>query len=336
MRFAYPDIRLFLLAIPLLLVLFLWARRRRARVLADLGDRPLLDALASRGSTGWKALRRACLLLAVLLFSLAAARPQVAMDWINVEQTGIDLVIALDVSASMSAEDIKPNRLERSKQDVKDLLAKLTGDRVALMAFSGEATVQSPLTLDYSAVRMLLDAVEAGMLPRPGTAIADALEKALIVFDEEDPARTRAILLITDGESHEGNLDAALDKLRDAKVRVYALGIGRVTGEPIPVRDEDGTVSYKSDREGKVVMTRLDEATLRRIAIETGGAYVPVASGTVGVDHVATLLADLEEKAVEAGMYKLYEDRFVYFLVPGLGFLVLEFFLGDTVRRRRR
>ncbi len=334
MRFAYPELRLLLLAVPMLLVLYWWARARRRRYQAELGEARLLSGLAPQASGAWKALRRVSMLLAVVFLSLAAARPQVSMDWVNVEQSGIDLVIALDISASMSAEDVAPNRLARAKQDIKDLLSELSGDRVALVVFSGEAAVQSPLTVDYSAIRLLIDAVEPGMLPRPGTALSAALDKGLSCFDPEDRSQARAIMLITDGEGHEGDVDASISALRAAEVRAYALGIGRVTGEPIPVLDDAGTVTYKADREGKVVMTRLDETTLQKIAIETGGAYIPVGGGSTGIDHIATLLGGLEEKAFEAGMYKLYEDRFVYFLVPGLGFLLLEFFMGD--RRRRR
>lgn len=335
MRFAYEEVRLFLLAIPLLVIVFALAARRRDRTLARLGDERLVALLARRSPRIWRVTRRGCLLGAVGFLTLAAARPQAALDWINVEQSGIDLVIALDISQSMSARDIKPSRLERAKQDVRDLLGKLEGDRAALVVFSGEAAVQSPLTVDHGAIRLLLDVVEPGLLPTPGTAIEAALVKAAGCFDEDDDSQARAILLITDGESHEGNVDRAIDVLDDAGIRVFALGIGRPEGEPIPVTDEGGGVSYKSDREGRVVMTRLDESTLQKIALETGGAYVPVTGGTEGVDHVARLIADMEERAFEAGMYKLYEDRFLAFLIPGMVLLALEFFVGDLVKRYR-
>jgi len=334
MRFAYPELRLLLVSIPILILLFWWVSRRRRRLQQTLGDRSLLASLLSRSPKGWVLLRQTLVLLAVLFLTLAAARPQAALDWVNVQQQGIDLVIALDISESMSAEDVKPSRLARAKQDVKDLLSSLSGDRVALVVFAGQAIVQAPLTVDYGAIRLLLDVTEPGMLARPGTAIEEALDRALQCFDVEDQSQARAVLLITDGESHEGDIQKAIDRLSDAGVRVYALGMGRVEGEPIPVRDDTGGVSYKSDREGKVVMTRLDEATLQQIAVATGGAYVPVGDGSQGVDHVAQLIEDLEEKAFEAGLYKLYEDRYVFFLVPGLILMVLEFFLGDLVRRR--
>ncbi len=335
MRFAYPEVRWLLLAVPLLVAVFLWARARRRTLLAELGDAGVLGRLGPRSTGAWPALRRTALLGAVALLTLAAARPQSALDWVNVSQKGVDIVVALDVSLSMTAEDIKPSRLARARQDVKDLLQRLEGDRVGLVVFAGEAVVQSPLTVDYSAIRLMLDVVEPGMLARPGTALADALTRARECFDDDDRSDARAILLITDGESHEGDVDAAIEETSRAGVRVYALGMGRVEGEPIPIVDERGGRSYKSDREGRVVMSRLDEALLERIAVETGGAYIPVGRGAEGVDYVADLLADLEEKAFEAGMFKLYDDRYVVFLAPAVLLLALELLIGDAARRRR-
>jgi Ca-activated chloride channel family protein len=334
MRFAHPEIRLFLLFIPLLFVLFLFVRAGRRRARASLGDERLLDGLRGASPAAWVVFRRGALLLALAFLTLAAARPQSALDWINVKQSGIDLVVALDVSESMLAEDVKPNRLARARQDVKDLLTRLQGDRVALVVFSGEALVQSPLTVDYGAVRLLLDVAEPGIVARPGTAIGAALEKALDCMPVEEGAGAQAILLITDGESHEGDVDEVIARAKATGTRVYALGLGRTEGEPIPVRDEHGGVSYKSDREGHVVMSRLDETLLQRIALETGGAYVPISSGTPGVDYVARLFEDLEEKSFEAGMYKLYDDRFIVFLIPAIVLLVAELLLGDWSRRR--
>lgn len=335
MRFAYPDVRFLLLAIPLLLVLFGWARRRRARALSALGNAALVARLSVRSAASWHVLRHGATLGAVLLLTLAAARPQSSLDWVNVEQKGIDLVILLDVSESMAAEDIKPSRLLRAKQDVRDLLSRLEGDRVALVVFAGVPAVQSPLTVDYGAIRLLLDVVEPGMLPRPGTALEVALDRAVSCFDPEDEGAARAVLLITDGESHEGDIERAIGKLEKERVRVYTLGIGRTEGEPIPVKDGSGKSAYKEDASGQVVMTRLDEETLRRIAVRTGGAYVPVASGTTGVEHVARLIGELEEKGFRSGLYKLYEDHFVAFLAPAVLLLLIELGMRNTRRRRR-
>jgi Ca-activated chloride channel family protein len=334
MRFAYPEIRLLLLLIPILVLLYVWSRARRRRLQSALGPRTLLDRMSSRSPGGWVALRRILVLLGVGLLVLAAARPQENLDWVNVEQAGIDLVVVLDVSLSMTAEDVRPSRFVRARQDVKDLLSKLDGDRVALVLFAGEAQLAAPLTVDYGAIRLLLDVAEPGMLSRPGTALAEALEYAHQCFEGDDTSEARAILLITDGENHEGDVDAMVKKLEDDRVRVFALGIGRPEGEPIPERRDDGTVTYKTDREGKVVMTRLDEAVLQRIAVATGGAYVPVASGAEGLDHTARLIGEMEEKAFEAGLWQLYEDRYAIFLAPALLCLALELLLRDLARRR--
>lgn len=334
MRFAYPEIRLLLLVIPLLVLLYVWSRGRRIRLQSALGPRDLLDRMASRSPGAWVAFRRVLVLLGVAFLVLAAARPQENLDWINIDQSGIDLVVVLDVSVSMTAEDVRPSRFVRARQDVKDLLGRLEGDRVALVLFAGEAQLAAPLTVDYGAVRLLLDVAEPGMLSRPGTALAEALDHAHRCFEGDDTSEARAILLITDGESHEGDLDDVIEKLEDDRVRVFALGIGRPEGEPIPVRHEDGSTTYKTDRGGKVVMTRLDEEVLQRIAVETGGAYVPMGSGEEGLAHTAALIDEMEEKAFEAGLWQLYEDRYALFLAPALLCLALELLIRDVSRRR--
>jgi Ca-activated chloride channel family protein len=335
MRFAYPEIRYLLVLVPIVLALFVSTARWRSRTQAALGDASLVRRLSATSPKAWRIGRRAGLLAALVLLTFAAARPLVSLDWVNVEGRGIDLVVALDVSESMAAEDVKPSRIARARQDIKDVLTQLSGDRVALVFFSGEAVVQTPLTLDTGALRMFVDAAEPGMLPRPGTALDVALTKSLECFEAEDRSAARAILIITDGESHEGDLDRAIARVRQSGVRVFALGVGSVAGEPIPVRDASGTVTLKTDREGRVVMTRLDEAALGRVAMETGGAYIPAGGGGSDVTHLASLIGDLEEKAYEAGLFKLYEDRFVFFLAPAVALLALELLVGDLRGRRR-
>jgi len=334
MRFANPTLHFLLLAVPILVAVFVLAAVRSRRATRDLGDAKLVDRLRRISPPLWTFFRRAALVFAVALLALAAARPQRALDWVNVKQSGIDLVVVLDVSESMLAEDVRPSRLARARQDVKDLVSRLKGDRVALVVFSGDAVVSSPLTVDYGAINLLLDVAEPGIVARPGTAIGAALSKALECFKPDDTSGARAVLLITDGESTDGDVEGPIADLAAAGVRVYTLGLGRPEGEPIPVRDARGGVAYKSDREGRVVMSRLDETLLQKIALETGGAYVPVAATASGVDGVAQLFEDLEKKSFEAGVYKLYEDRFVVFLLPAVVLLVAEMLIGEWSRRR--
>ncbi len=269
MRFAHPEILWLLVALPLLaLAGWISATRKRRALRRFAGGAEML----ARFTTGVSAHRRAAkvllLQLALLGSILAAARPQWGKLVDEVRQAGVDVVVLMDTSLSMAAEDLAPSRLELARDEIDTLLDSLAGDRVALITFAGLPSLACPLTVDHGAVRLFLDAVEPEVVQVPGTALAQAIELGIEAFGETDAVgsnRSRAMVLFTDGEDHEGGIEDVLPKLRKAGVVVHAIGVGTTRGAPIPVADEAGR--FKKDAEGRLVTTRLDETVLAAVGL---------------------------------------------------------------------
>jgi Ca-activated chloride channel family protein len=320
-RLAQPEYLFGLIVALGALLLAASSALRRRRELA----RAFAPATRSRAAPQASALRHALKgglsALAIALFALALAQPQCGTHTELAKRYGIDLVVALDTSASMMARDIKPSRIERAKLELSGLLDKLKGDRVGIVVFAGDAFTQCPLTSDYAAAKMFLRAVDPAAMPVQGTDIARALEesKALLV-DAERGAKARAIVLLTDGEDTlGGNLDRRLGELKDLGVRILTVGIGSATGEPIPEVDKRGNfLGYKKDRSGATVMSRLDEAGLQSIAEKTGGRYIHSASGGIGVQEVWEELDRLDKAEFESRLTVKYDERFQFLAFPAL------------------
>jgi Ca-activated chloride channel family protein len=241
----------------------------------------------------------------------------------------VDVFVLLDVSKSMLTEDVRPNRLTQAKYAVQDLLEKLRGDRIGLVAFAGTAFVQCPLTVDYEAFRLTLKDADPRIIPRGGTAIGAAIRTALKAF-EAGEGRDHAIVLITDGEATEGDALAAADEAAKAGVKIYAIGVGTAEGELIPVREEGKPMEFLKDREGKVVKSRLDEETLQQLALKTGGMYVRSAAGDFGMDAIYDKgIAQLRRTEYEARLQKRYFERFQWPLGLAFVLLVVESFVSD-------
>ena len=258
----------------------------------------------------------ALILLALTCLVFAAANPQVGTKMQEVKQTGIDVFILLDVSNSMMAEDIKPNRLEKAKYQISNLINKLRGDRIGLIIFAGQAYVQIPLTTDYSAANLFLSAVDVNSVPSQGTAIASALNLATASFDTL--STQKVIIAITDGEDHEGDVEKAVENALSRDIKIYTIGLGSQGGVPIPIYNNGSQlVGFKKDSEGNTVLTKLDEEVLKRIAIDGNGKYFRGTNYEDHLDKIYTELSELEQ--TEFGVKKVtdYEDRFYYFSNPG-------------------
>lgn len=334
-RFAVRGALWGLWALPLL-ALFLWyAARRRRAALERFGD-PRLVAQLARTVNGRARLAKSVLLVAsVATLTVALARPQFGTRVETVHRQGQDIMVALDLSASMLAEDVAPNRLERAKLAVSRLIDRLDGDRIGLVAFAGQAFLQSPLTVDYGAARLFLNAMDTGLVPVQGTDLGAALRVALDAFVENDDAEHRILVIFTDGEDHEGDLDANLERALDAGVRIYTVGFGSGEGVPIPDFDERGRRrGFLRDDEGQVVTTRLEEAPLRRLAEASGGKYVRVTPRGSELSGLADELAGMEGQEIEAQQVTRFEEQYQVFLGLALGLLLLELLL--PVRRRVR
>jgi Ca-activated chloride channel family protein len=335
-KFAHPEYLYALWAIPVLAALFHLYRRRKARALAAFAEKPLHEALFGEKSFVRETINFGVTLLAIAMLILAAANPQTGSKLEEVKQVGIDVYICLDVSRSMRAEDLKPSRLASAKNEIRMMTQRLRGDRIGLIVFAGEAFVQFPLTTDYSAAALFLSAVSTNSIGRQGTAIASAIELATKSFDEKSETK-RVIVVISDGEDHEGAIDRALEKAKEKDVVVYAIGVGSESGAPIPVGNNRGAPQYKKNRQGEIVVSRLNDETLKRVAEETGGKYYAALGGTNELSEIYDDLASIEKTEYGSRKISEYDDKFFYFLAAGLLLLVVEFFLTDkrsTIVRR--
>jgi Ca-activated chloride channel homolog len=322
-----------LLALLLGLLGLLLALRRTARVEALLGARLGL-ALAPGVSTLLSALRAALRASGLLLFAVALAQPQCGSRTELARRRGIDLVVALDASKSMRARDVPPNRLDRAKLELNALLDSLKGDRVGIVAFAGDAYVQSPLTSDYAAAKLFLKAVDPEQMQQGGTNIGAALLLAQKMLESADRgAKDRVVVLLSDGEDLSGEEMEAAESLKAAGIKVYAVGIGSDAGEPIPELSKSGeVVGYKKDSSGNTVLTRLDRAGLEALAQLTGGEFFYQPHGAA-VQEVAARIDRLQKSELESRLTVRWDERFQSFLAPGLLLLVLGMLLPG--RRRR-
>ena len=328
-KFANPEYLLALYIIPVLIILYLLYRKNRVKLLERFSERKLHNVLFPSFSGVKNTIKFSLIIVSLIFLIIAAANPQVGTKMEEVKQTGIDVFILLDVSLSMQAEDIKPNRLEKAKYQIANLINRLRGDRIGLVIFSGEAYVQFPLTTDYSAANLFLSAVDFSSVPQPGTAIASAISLALKSFNKDVPTE-KVIIIITDGEDHEGDISNVVTEANTAGIKIFTIGLGSTGGSPIPVYNARGEqTGFKKDKEGNVVLTKLDEETLKQIASLSEGEYF---RGSNYEDHLDKIYEDLSElDKAEFGVKKVtdYEDRFYYFLVPAIFLLLFEFFLSE-------
>lgn len=317
----------------LLIIFYVWAFRSKRKALETFAQRHLVPVLTSTVNWRSQKLKAAVTILAACFLILALIGPRWGFQWREVKRQGIDIIVAIDTSRSMLVQDVKPNRLERSKLAVEDLLNLLQGDRIGLIAFSGTSFLQCPLTLDYSALSMALDAVNTELIPRGGTSISRAIKTATTAF-EGKAKKYKALILITDGEDHEGDPVKAADEAAEQGIRIFCVGVGTREGELIPVTDENGSMSFLKDRRGQVVKSRLDETTLQKIALNTGGGYIRASGTEYGLDIIYNeKIAAMEKKDLESKLQRRYEERYQIPATIALGLLCLEVFLGE--RRRR-
>ena len=332
MEFARPSYLRLLGAIPPIALLLAWAASRRRKALSRLGAPSLVNRLSS--SVSYRARRWKALLWFVAFSSLvvALARPLWGSQVVVKAQQGVEVMVVLDVSVSMLAEDLKPNRLERAKLTVQELMNHLGGNDVGLVIFSGAAFVQFPLTSDLHTARAFLNAAGPQSISRPGTELEEAMRVALGGFSEER-ATSRAILLLTDGEFHAHDPVSAAAEAASQGIVIHAIGFGSPEGEPIPIRDSDGSLAgYKKDAAGEMVLSRLDEVTLQRIALETGGLYFRASAGGSEIDAIVSAIAELDTGEREAQFETHGVERFEWFAGAAMLALTAETLMSD--RRR--
>ena len=333
MQFFKPEYFIFLWLVPAVLAFYIFSRKLWQKRLHRLVQDETLLAKLIEGYRKGEWLRRVILMtLVVLCLVLALARPQWGDEKRSVQRKGVDIIFLMDTSLSMLAEDIKPSRLGKAKFEIETFIRNLRGDRIGMVTFAGSAFLQTPLTLDHAAFLLFLDAVQVGFLPDPGTSLVQAVHLAIQAFPQKE-LKYKALILFTDGEDHEGGIEKAIEEAKQANVRIYTIGLGTAEGEPIPLKNEKGEHSgFKKDRNGQMVLTKLNQPLLERIAKETGGIYLPATPGEKEVDVILKHLRGWGEQQFEEKMIVEREDQYQIFLVLAFLFLIAEM----LIRRKNK
>lgn len=330
-RFTNEIVLYALLIIPLLVLIFIYINHKKGKKLKEFVSPGLQEVIMPDTSRSRPVIKFLILILALALLIFALAGPRIGSTLKEIEKKGREIIIALDVSNSMLAEDIKPNRLEKARESLNRLLNEMEGDKIGLIVFAGDAYTQIPVTTDYGAARLFLNSVSTEMVSKQGTSISSAIELALRSFSPESAEEgsaaeaSRAIIIITDGEYHG---DDPLKEAREAAekgITIHTIGLGDPQGVPVPLYP--GSQSFKRDEEGNVVVSKLDETTLRQIAGITNGYYVRAGNNTTGIYQLMQKLEEMETQEFKTRVFAEYVERFQYFLGAGIILLILEFFI---------
>ncbi len=323
LQLAQPIYLWLLTLIPVMILIYLVHLRMKQRALSRFGNtkvmEPLMPGVSKR--RGWFKLILLC--LAVFFFAVGLSRPQIGAGVREVKSRGVEVIIALDVSNSMLAQDFKPDRLERAKLAVSRLVDRLKDDRIGLIVFAGDAYVQLPVTADYISAKIFLSSISPNIVPKQGTAIGAAINLSIRSFTAESD-RSRALIIITDGENHEDDPVSAATTAYEQGIIVHTIGIGSAEGQPIPV---DG--SMLKDKDGNIVVTRLDENTLQKIAAEGNGSYTRATNSDLGLDKILDDISKMDKQEVSNVVFSEFNEQFMYLLAFTLFFLIAETFVSE-------
>ena len=323
-RFADIEMLWWLLTIPVFVVAYVLITRHKRRQLSEFGDPELIAQLMPDASKSRPIVKFALLMVALSLLILAAARPQYGQQEKTLKRQGIEVMVALDISNSMLAEDVAPNRLDRAKQMLSKMIDNMVDDKVGLVVFAGEAFTQLPITCDYVSAKMFLHTISPKLIPTQGTAIGAALQTAIRSFGSQESDAGRAIILITDGENHEDDAIAAAKQAQELGIQVFVIGIGKPEGSPIPV---PGTNDYIKDRSGQVVVSRLNEEMCQEIAQAGKGAYVRCDNTNTAMRALQQELDRIATTDIETTVYADYNEQYQSFVLIALLLLVIDFFI---------
>ena len=327
--FAQYKYLLLLLLVPVILIAHAVKMRMRRKRIERFGDAALVEELMPSWSVakGW--LRTVLYSLAFFLFVIGLARPQIGAKLSEHEAKGAEIMICLDVSNSMLAEDYSPNRLERAKLAISRIVDRLQEDRIGLIVFAGSSFVQLPITTDYVSAKMFLNSIDTGSVPIQGTAIGDAVLTAARSFSEQSE-KSRAIIVITDGENHEDDPVDAARQVVEMGIKVYTIGVGSLRGQPIP---KDGQLM--KDSEGNIVVSRLDEGTLQQMAEAGNGAYVHAGNEEFGLNPIIDDIRKMEAEKFNSVVFEEYDEQYMYFFAAALALFVIEMLIGERRMRKK-
>ncbi|NNE32292.1 MAG: VWA domain-containing protein [Winogradskyella sp.] len=314
-----------LLVIPVIILMFILLQIWRRSVQRKFADSALLKRLSPNQSVFKSMLKILVLCGAFACLSLALVNPKIGTKLETVRSQGVDIVFAVDVSKSMLAEDIAPNRLEKSKQLVREIINSLASDRIGIIAYAGKAFPQLPITTDYAAAKMFLGNMNTDMLSSQGTAIHEAIQLATTYFDDEEQTN-RVLIIISDGEDHEGEALDIAEEANDLGIRILTVGVGDTKGGPIPIKRNGIVLNYKKDNSGETVITRLDETTLKEIAEETNGVYINGNNTAEVVESIKDVLDKMDKKEFESKQIADFKDQFQWFLAMGIFLFFIDIF----------
>ena len=330
-RFANIEMLWWLIAIPVFVIAYIVMTKRKERQLKAFGDPELMAQLmpdASKSRPIWKF---SLMLVALVLLIVAAARPQFGQKENTIKRQGIEVMVALDISNSMLAEDVAPNRLDRAKQMLSKMIDNMVDDKVGLVVFAGEAFTQLPITCDYVSAKMFLNTITPNLIQTQGTAIGTALQTAITSFGSPESEAGRAIILITDGENHEDDAIAAAKKAHELGIKVFVIGIGKPEGAPIP---KPGTNDYFKDRQGQVVVSKLNEEMCQQIAQAGSGVYVRCDNTNTAMRALQQELDHIATSELESTVYADYNEQYQSFALIALFLLMIEFFIMSRKNHR--
>ena len=317
-----------LLVIPVILVLFIILRIWQRNAQKTFASHSLLQYLSPDISVFKQTLKILVLCLAICCLVIALVNPKMGTKLETVKREGVDVVFAVDVSKSMLAEDIAPNRIEKSKQLVTQIINNLGSDRVGIIAYAGSAYPQLPITTDYNSAKLFLSQMNTDMLSSQGTAIREAIDLAKTYYNDEEQTN-RVLFIISDGEDHAGEATNIAEQASNEGIKIFTIGVGELTGGPIPLKRNGIIQSYKKDQDGETVITKLNEDTLKEIAAEANGEYIYGKNTTQVVDKVSDILNAMDKKEFEAKQFADFEDQFQWFIAAALLLLFLDIFLLD-------
>jgi len=331
-RFANPDFLYLLLLLPVLTFLFVLNEVRKRRALQRLGDFNLVSSLVPEFSKARPILKFVIEMLAFVFAIVMISRPQFGSRIEDVKKQGVEVIIALDVSNSMLAEDIQPDRLTRAKQAISRLVDNLENDKIGLVVFAGDAYTQIPVTTDYISAKMFLSTIGPNMVPKQGTAIGAAIDLGVRSFSPGE-GKSKAMIIITDGENHEDEPVSMAEEASKAGIIIHTIGIGSTEGVPVP-QIIGGKKEFLKDVDGNTVITKLDEEILKKIAVATGGNYVRASNSNIGLDEIFGEIRKMKKEELESTMYTEYNDQFQIFGAVVLFLLLLDFLIMDRKNRR--
>lgn len=327
-NFAQAQFLALLLLIPFFFVIQALVLKLRKNRIRKFGDENLVRQLMSSYSASKVWIRLTFFALGFFFFVIGLSRPQIGAKIKEHETKGAEIMIALDVSNSMLAEDYSPNRLDRAKLAISRLVDKLRDDRIGLIVFAGNSFVQLPITTDYVSAKMFLNSISTESVPIQGTAIGEAINTAIRSFSAQSE-KSRAVIVITDGENHEDDPVAAAKQAAEMGVRVFTIGVGSPEGKPIPMDGE-----LLKDKDGNIVVTRLDESVLQDVAAAGNGAYVRAGNSEFGLNPIIDDIRKMEDEKYSSIVFEEFDEQFMYFMAIALFFFVLEMLIGD--RRSKR